>query len=718
MNFASYMANALASIFGIIANQDKIRKAEDKQQSGKAVIGATTELDKITARTSATTKKVVGAIALGRSDEEAGITKEEREEYEKIYAAGGEEAYVSQQLAKARNYKEGGGSDEYNYGGDTVTSGYTVKKGTGIQANGPAIPKEYVDDGRGGYKARLKEAELPAGLSVEGWTKAGHADKIDDRLVDKGFLKRIGGDVGAVGIGKMEQATYDEMQRKLLLASLKTTTSHGMVGNGNYETYTDEEGKEQRRYQNPLAGMGALLLGEGQKEEEEVYAGANRSAIEARRAWARMGGREYDAQSNREYSQEEYAELMSARAKTADKMGGTGEFIESKAASAQKKKSKAARRALEKSERHLNETGMSPLEKAEAGLEDARLDMVPVQEDINEKSTEYAEADERVKKNKAELFALDAKNSAAEKKTKEAMDALDALLATRGLKRTAEDTKRIKEKFSLSLKETERIAQLNGAIKGDEKKKTTLMEEQDALQTKMNGLKAQENAAIDAVAKAKEAQWAKERGLAKDAHDDEKAYEREMQELKYKNMKNAGKSSIAILKEKYNYELKQYGEASKEKDTLDAEVAAKQKARADAAAQAVIDAQEFGDDEEKTAEEAAKAAAKAGKMTDEEVAATKQAREKKDKGRQDLEKAVYDFDSIKPQAVVSELGKMGGGAAIQFGNNPIDEIRKSNNFLKAIEKNTSTATIKTVQSFNEKGAIVNSKGLFGEDKPN
>ena len=703
MNFASYMANALASIFGIIANQDKIKKAEDKQQAGTSVIKATGELERLTQRTSATTKKVVGAIALGQSDKEAGITKEEREEYEKIYAAGGEEAYVSQQLAKARNYHEAG----MYTGNQRVESGRKKKEGTGkvysYDGYGHATlvsdtAEEYEGDGRGGYQSQ--------------------SDDDANRFVDPKMLAALGGTEGAEGIGKMGQATYDEMQRKLLLASLKTSTAHGMVGNGNYETYTDEEGKEQRRYANPLAGMGALLLGEGQKEEEEVYAGANRSAIEARRAWARMSGREYDTQSNREYTQEEYAELMSARAKTSDKMSGTGEFIESKAASAQKKKSKAARRALEKSERHLNDPGMTAVEKAEAGLEDARLDMEPVQEDLTEKAGEYAEADDRIKKNKAELFALDAKNAEAEKKTKEAMDALDALLATRGLKRTAEDTKRIKEKFSLSLKETERIAQLNGAIKGDEKKKTTLMEEQDALQTKMNGLKAQENAAIDAVAKAKEAAWAKERGLAKDAHDDDQAYEREMQELKYKNMKNSGKTQLDILKEKYNFELQRYGEASEEKDTLDAEIAAKQKKRADEAAAAVIEAQEFGDNEEATAEAAAAAAAKAGKMTDEEVAATKQAREKKDKGRQDLEKAVYDFDQFKPQAVVSDLGKMGGGAAVQFGNNPIDEIRKSNSFLKAIEKNTSTANIKAVQTFaTPSNAPHPDEGLFGDEVP-
>ena len=719
MNFASYMANALSSVLGIIANQDKIKQAKDKQQSGKALIGAESALTDITKRTDDISTKVLLAQTRQQSDEQAGITKEEREEYNKIYAAGGSEAYVSEQLAKARNYRVGTDSESWN---DEITSGYKQKKGTGIQASGRATPVEYEDDGRGGYKARLKDKILPSGINVEGWKASGATDAdLDERVLDPKFQKAIGGEKGAIGIGKMDQATYDEAQRKLLIGSLRTKAGQGVIDNNNFETYTDEEGKEQRRYKNPLQGMGALLLGEGQKEEEEVYAGANRSAIEARRAWARMGGMEYDAATGREYSQVEYAELMATRAKSADKMGGSGEFIESKGAALQAKKSKAARRALEKSERRINETGMSPLEKAEAGLVDTRADMEPVQEDINEKTTDFNDATERIKNNKHELFSLNEKNAAAEKKTKEALDALDELLATRNLKRTAEDTKRIKDKFGLSLKETERIAQLNGAIKGDEKKKTILMQEQEELQTKMNGLKTQENAAIDAVAKAKEAAWAKERGLAKDARDDDEAYEREMQELKYKNMKNSGKTQLDILKERYNFELKRYGEASEQKDSLDAEIAGKQKARADAAAQAVIDAQEFGDDEEKTAEAAAAAAAKAGKMTDEEVAATKQAREKKDKGRQDLEKAVYDFDQFKPQAVVSDLGKMGGGAAVQFGNNPVDEIRKSNSFLKAIEKNTSTGNIKSLKAFESPEAAKALRdldaGLFGEDVP-
>jgi hypothetical protein len=431
-----------------------------------------------------------------------------------------------------------------------------------------------------------------------------------------------------------------------------------------------------------------------------------------------MFGREYDAKTDREMSSEEYAELMRARAAD-EKSGKVGTFVESKAASAQKKKEKAQTRAFEKSERHLNETGRSPLEKAQGGLEDVRGDMLPIQEDIVEKLDEEKDAQSRLIANAAKLKGLADKEATAKENGEKFVAIARAEAAKAGEELNKEEEDAIRDKFKLTADETEKIAQLNGAIKGDEKLLAKTQGERIELQTKLNGLKAQEGAAIDAVAKAAEAQWAKERGLAKDAHDDDQAYEREMQELKYKNMKNSGKTQLDILKEKYNFELKRYGEASEEKDTLDAEIAAKQKKRADEAAAAVIEAQEFGDDEEKTAEAAAAAAEKAGKMTDEEVAATKQAREKKDKGRQDLEKAVYDFDQFKPQAVVSDLGKMGGGAAVQFGNNPIDEIRKSNSFLKAIEKNTSTANIKQVQTFGDKAALADSldEGLFGEEVP-
>ena len=680
MQFANYMASALSSVLGIIANQDKLKKAKEEQTAGQSVIKVESHMTNMAHRIDKTREKVTKGTALGLSDKEVGISEEERAEYDKVYAAGGLEKYMSTQFGLAH------------------TAGRETKR--------------VVDNMSAGAYASAGHGYMPAAQHDNRVTASGEGVKAQ-AAVDKDFVKAIGGEYA---LGHLDPKEAARIQRKLKISqALSGAPTQGLIGlNG---MTTDPETGE-RNYKNPLAGVGAAILTSGQKKEEAVYEGQKSSAISAKRSAARMFGREYDAKTDREMSSEEYAELMRARAAD-EKSGKVGTFVESKAASAQKKKEKAQTRAFEKSERHLNETGRSPLEKAQGGLEDVRGDMLPIQEDIVEKLDEEKDAQSRLIANAAKLKGLADKEATAKENGEKFVAIARAEAAKAGEELNKEEEDAIRDKFKLTADETEKIAQLNGAIKGDEKLLAKTQGERIELQTKLNGLKAQEGAAIDAVAKAAEAQWAKERGLAKDAHDDDQAYEREMQELKYKNMKNSGKTQLDILKEKYNFELKRYGEASEEKDTLDAEIAAKQKKRADEAAAAVIEAQEFGDDEEKTAEAAAAAAEKAGKMTDEEVAATKQAREKKDKGRQDLEKAVYDFDQFKPQAVVSDLGKMGGGAAVQFGNNPIDEIRKSNSFLKAIEKNTSTANIKQVQTFGDKAALADSldEGLFGEEVP-
>lgn len=675
MSFVSYLSQALAVQVEMIANAEKLKEGKTQEKEGQSMYHATNYLEGVALRTNATAAKVVKGIAGGLSDEQVGITEEQRDEYNKVYAAGGVEKYVSKQLKLVDDI---GKSDRQR----------------------TAIREDHASSGGDATPAFIPQTE---------------ESRASREQIDPKFLKSLGHD----GAENLSSEGLKKMRRQLAIASAASTVSQGLVRTAGITN--DDEGVT---YKNPLGELAKETLEGGRAKSASATAAAEQYALGARQALSRLGGMEYDKQTGKDYTHEAYAELMRARAHDSQK--GVGTFNESKAAEAARKKEKSQTRALEKSERHMKETGLSPLEKAESSLEDVRGDIVPVQEDIVEKAGEERDAINRLTTNKSKLFEMNKKQEDADANGQAALAALKKQIAANNelsgpdeqYQLTAEDEQALLQKYKLSADELEKIQQLGGAIKGDEKLLTRTTGERVEFQTKLNSLKSQESAAIDAVARAAEAQWAKERGLAKDAHDDDKSYEREMQELKYKNMKNTGKSSIAILKEKYNYELKQYGEASKEKDTLDAEVAAKQKVRADAAYKAVIEAQEFGDNTELTEEEAKKAGAKAGKMTDEEVAATKQAREKKDKGRQDLSAAVYAFDGIKPQAVVSDLGKMGGGAAVQFGNNPIDEIRKSNNFLKAIEKNTSTGSIKSVQSFNAKGALVDSKALFGVDTPN
>lgn len=655
MQFVSYLSSALEVQAAMIANHEKMKAGEAKEEAGNVVGRVQAYAEGVAARTKATSDKIPIAASFGQTDEEAGITKEARAEYDAVYAAGGVEKYVELQLKKA----------------DVLGN-----------------------KGRKTQESFERQAQFggPAGAIPINTHKETKEEKDAKATIDPKLLQVVGGESRLMDL---DSDTNKRARRALRVAGATSRVGHGLISTASYKPGADGE----YQFKAGLNELASGLINEGQAEQREAEVAKEKAQINAMRAAARLVGDEYDAVSGRTMSRDDYDELMRKRA--ASVSGNPLEFTEAKAADAAKKKKKSQTRAFEKSERHLREGGMSPLEKAEAAVKEVGEDMIPINEDLIEKADEITKSKERTAAAEAKLIALNEKKANGERLAQEFIDKANAALAEDGDKLDEKDIAKIKAKFSLTKDETEKIQQLNGAIRGEAKALAGLEGEMLDLKTKLNGELAKQTAAEDALRKAKEAAWAKEKAAAKDIHDDEKAYEREMQELKYKDMKNAGKTQLDILKEKYNYELQQYTEASEEKDALEAEISAKQAAR-------VEEAFQRGEED----------AYKFGEATDEEKAAIKAAREKKDKGRQGLEKAVYDFDQFKPHAVVSELGKMGGGAAVQFGNNPIDEIRKSNSFLKAIEKNTSTANIKAVQTFvTPSNAPHPDEGLFGEDVP-
>ena len=79
---------------------------------------------------------------------------------------------------------------------------------------------------------------------------------------------------------------------------------------------------------------------------------------------------------------------------------------------------------------------------------------------------------------------------------------------------------------------------------------------------------------------------------------------------------------------------------------------------------------------------------------------------------------MWDLD-IKSNDVVSDLGKVGGGRAVNFGiKSPVEEIRKSNDFLKSIDKNSATTAeiLKAMPNFKSSNGNPD-EGLFGDDVP-
>jgi len=659
MNFVSYLSNALSVQLELMANSDKMEKGKAKEDAGKRVYGVSNYTGALAMRTDITRKKIESnSEGEGfQTDEELGITKEDRMEYDKVVKAGGVEKYAAIQLQKAADI-----SANRRRRGDHRT-------------NSSGDDNAYVPLDKTG---KMDDKEMEA-----------------EESIDQKFLSQAFGRNGHL-LKELDEDTAKKALRELQIASANSSVVDGLVQTGNLT-----ENEEGYSYKSGLSNLALDMTTDGQAQQKAASAAALQSANAAKQALARMDGNEYDTVTGREYSRDQYDELMRQRA--ADSKKGPGEFLEAKAAAAAKKKKKAQTRALEKSERHLNEGNLKPVEKAEAAIVDVRGDMLPIEEDILDKTEEIEKSKERLKAAEEGLVELSKKKEAGAEAAALHIAEMNKTLAKENTKLTAEEEADIRKKYDLTKEDTEKIAQLNGAIRGEGKLISQTEGERLELQTKLNGEKAKEVAMIDALRKAKEAEWAKDKARAKDLHEDDQNYEREMQELKYKNMKLSGKTQLDILKEKYNFELKRYGEASAEKDKLEAEIADKQAAR-------VAEAFAAGDED----------AYKAGEATDEETAALKAAREKKDKGRQDLEKAVYDFDQFKPQAVVSELGKMGGGAAVQFGNNPIDEIRKSNSFLKAIEKNTATGNIKSLKTFetaDDKTYREMEAGLFGDDVP-
>lgn len=653
MNFANYMMNALMAQEKMIANQDKLKGAKDKQNAGKVAYNLSSEYDAMKLRSERYKKAK-------ESGDVSGLSPEDLTEMEEMDKAGGVDNYFKNQYAQLSTAGLAGKTGKKV--AEWVTDKMDYVPGTALM-NRIGL-KGLVDYG--------KETVVDAARNTSEFLTPGGSSE--------GLSPRLKATVDSGAAASVSDAQWKEMDRAVQLATLAS-------GGGSGE----------------ISKLGKRYLTEGQDEEAAALGEAKAYAVNAKRSASRLAGYEYDPETDRNYTPEEYARLMQAR--NADKMSGkVGGFQEAKARRAAEKKEKAQGRALAKSERHLNDENLSPVQKAEEAVKDIQEDMAPIEEDIAEKTEDEADAASRIKTNKEQLIALEEKRQKLEAEGAAALADMRKKAKDAGLGELTEDeVKRTTNAYKLTADELEKIGQLNGQIKGDEKILKQTQGEKVELQTKLNGEKAKEKAAIEALKKAKEADWAKEKKAAKDIADDKKAYEREMQGLKYKNMKLEGASQLDIMKERYNDELAHYTEAAQERESLEEEIAAKQAKRVEEAMQAG-EANPY----------------EAGKATDEETAQLKAAREKQDSGRKGLEDALYAMDSIKPKAVVSELGKMGGGAAVQFGNNPVDEIRKSNSFLKAIEKNTSSKNIKEVQKFKSKADKVYDEmdsGLFGDEVP-
>lgn len=655
MNFATYLANSLTSLMTMIAKAEEWDKAHNKEKSGSA------QLKTDDFATGLQLRQINRREKQAKGEE---LTQEDKDEMAAVEAAGGEEEYVIQQLENLRAKKKMEKNAESRFM-DKIPGVTGAKR---FAAGG----LEYLGLSEGTAKSIVNGAQdfaipgttLRAGLEAKDKLRYGAVYAKGGQLqVDDAFEKRVGAGAAEISDADMESAKAKLRAAKAARGGAKLERDE----EGNL-FYTDPKTGARMNAKTGLAQQGKERLEEGQDAKAKLDAEAAGPAIAAQQALSRMKGKYYDQKTGKEYSKEEYDKLLASRRMGADGIGPLN-FEDKKKKRAEERKAKTIKDAYEKSERHMAKPDMSPVEKAEEAVDDIRKDQAVIQEDINEKLQD--ELDLKTSIAKAEAFS----KSFAEKQV--AAQAEINELQKDGTKLTDFQLELVKKKHGVGKDEVKVAEGIAGSIAGANKQLTALEQERIQLQTKLNGEKSKEIQAIEAVKKAKEQEWLKEKKAAEDIANDKKDYEKEMRDIKYKNAKLNGASEQQIKEEKFKDEMKDYKEAAKEQEDLDKEIAAKQQARID-------EAYATGGD-----------TGKAGQMTDEEKELSKKAREKKDAKRKGATSALFALaDEKGSAAVVSDLGKMGGGRAVQFGNNnPAELIRKSNYWLEIIAKEVGSEKI-------------------------
>lgn len=374
------------------------------------------------------------------------------------------------------------------------------------------------------------------------------------------------------------------------------------------------------------------------------------------------GGTVYDKKTGKTYSPQEYAKLMESR-KAGDEGGGLS-FEDAKARIKREKEEKRARRALERSEKTAaRPQGMSAVEKAEEALElqeDARADAA---EDVAEKETEISDKQTGIKNLNAAAEDFKRKKEEYEQKVAEVEQTLGRKLDDSRKASIAQQVFGLGHGETLADREKFVKEQLEG-VKDLEKQISALELERIKLQTKLNTEKAKETQLTDALAKAKEAEWAKDKNKERDDRKDAEDYEREKGERRRRDMRLDGASEMQIKEDVLKQELDFYEKSVQERADLTEEIENKRMRR-----------EELGLGPE---------------LTDEEEAQLKAAGEKEDAARKRTDDALYALaDEKGSKTVASEAGRHGGGRVVQFGtNNPVELIRKSNDYLALIAKNT------------------------------
>ena len=425
-------------------------------------------------------------------------------------------------------------------------------------------------------------------------------------------------------------------------------------------------GPERVAYRTGLEGKARDLTKQGQDQYTAAYARVAAHGEGYMSGLAGITGQKYDSKTGKFYSDEEYAKLEADR-KAGKTTSGALTFEDQRAKEKEAKEKKRLAQQLARAKRNEREPYMTPVEKAELAAQNAAEDLEVADDNLQEKKNEVTVNNTRIEaiRTAAETFEENKRRAANAIKFRESKQG--------GVPLGEEEKQDVYRKFGVTAEDSKKMEALVASISGMQKQNEAAQKEMVRLEIKKSEEVNKQASAIDGLAKAKESEWAKEKQRQKDLQKDAKDFQREEFNRKMKNARLAGASELEIKEHQFQYEMGEYADAAKEREALEAEILEKQQQRIEEA---------DGD-------------LKAGEMTDQEEAAIKAAREKQDVARNKTSDALFALADEKPmQAAVSDLGKLGGGRAVQYGgNNPADLIRKSNDWLQIIAKNTGAGDI-------------------------
>lgn len=320
------------------------------------------------------------------------------------------------------------------------------------------------------------------------------------------------------------------------------------------------------------------------------------------------------------------------------------EFINKAARAKAETRAKRTKEQLAKSRRHLA-TGHEGVEAAEEAVESATGDLEASIKNQTEETEKLSKAKEDVIQKENKYYELQQEIY---------------LMEGRGLADEKEKLKTLKEQFSAAEQN------LKHARESEEDASNAV----DQAEIKRNTAFNAQMSRIKALAKAKEQEWFREYKHAEEAARDEEELAREKNEYNYKMMKSNGEDNLSISKQKFQDELGFYQDAIEKKEELERRLI------------------ELRDNDGRN------------QFNEQESAALEKAVQKVTGERKKVQGAFWEMGSKEGQAVVSDLGKVGGGRAVQWsGENIVDQLKRSNRWLEIIANQGGTPNAADVQDF-------------------